>query len=354
MNQYCIYIARLLSACCFFIFLTTANTWMDTLNNSILVFGYRFFILLAPLFLILTKRWITFIAFFISMIGMACWFKNEMLLGTILFSMGISIGGFVLKYYTSKTSEGIAGNRIALNVGGFLSGIVILFPANYQLFLWVGIGLMLITLICSIFIGKEEKNENETQKINFSFVKLMSLRGIAWSVVGIVAGIRFAAVISILPQYLIDYYGSLPNWYGFMISLDTLMVIFFQSYITRFMKHFDLNQSLFTLLFSMIIVAVPGIFFCQTILGAMIWTMIIVILECAISYLDLFSREEGTLLIKEFFMAIGLTATVFFVRSFDVISAIFFIGLIGFLGMLFVMKILGPVEDKKEEAVTVM
>jgi len=343
MKQYSIYFVRLLSACCFCLILAKANTWLDTMNNTVLVFGYRSFILLAPLFLMVTKRWVTFYSFLISTVGMLLWLKGEYLLGTILFSSGMAVGGYVLKFYAAKTPEGTANNRIAMNIGGILSGLVIAFPSDNNYFLWLGLGMLVVTLIC-IFLTQRSSDiegiDDHNQKTNFSFSQLNNLRGLSWGIVGIITGVKIVSITSILPQYLIHYYGYLPSWYGWAISLNCIAVVFLQKPVMHVMKKFSLNQALSALLASMLVIAMPSVFHCQVFAGAMLWAFALTLIECAVSYLDVFSRREGGLLIKEFSVGIGMALTVLIMRSFVPVTAAFFIGFVGFVAIIVVMKIL--------------
>jgi hypothetical protein len=340
MSKYSIYIARIMSACCFYLFLTKANTWLDKTDNMVMVFGYRSFILLAPLFLVICKRWMTFFAFFISSLGVIFWFYNQNLLGAILFSAGMAVGGYVLKYQASKSANGAANNRIAMNIGGMLSGVVIAIPANNSLFLWLGMGMLIITLI-SVFISQEKSNENndsdEKLKQNFSFSELKNLRGISWAIIGIVTVIKIVGLTSVLPQYLIHYYGFLPNWYGLAISLNCIAVIILQKPIMHFMQKFNLNQAISTLLLGMVLISFPGAFFCQTFTGAMLWVFVLTLFECAVSYIDIFSRNEGGLFIKEFFVGVGMAITIFVMRSLTPEIAALILGMAGFFSTLLAM-----------------
>lgn len=339
MKSHVVYLARLLSACVFCLILAKANTWLDTLNNTVLVFGYRSFILLAPLFLLFAKRWITFFSFFASIIGMGFWFNHYLLLGTILFSAGMAIGGYVLKYHASKTPNGAANNRIALNIGGILSGIVIASPYSNNYFLWLGFIMLFITLLCS-FPGRDETPENDIHlKNNFTFSQLKSLRGISWALIGITTGIKIVSITSILPQYLLHYYDSLPNWYGWVISLNCIVVVLLQKPVMAIMKNLSLNQALTVLITSMLVIALPSAFYCQHFMGAIIWVFLLTLFECAVSYLDVFAREEGTLLIKECSVGIGMAMTVFVMRSFIPIHAALMIGCFGLLAILLALKL---------------
>ncbi|MDR3490988.1 MAG: hypothetical protein P4M12_02955 [Gammaproteobacteria bacterium] len=343
MKQFSIYFVRLLSACCFCLILAKANTWLDTTNNTVLVFGYRSFILLAPLFLMITKKWVTFYSFLVSAIGMGLWFADQYLLGTILFSAGMAVGGYVLKYYAAKTPDGTANNRIAMNIGGVLSGLVIAFPSGGLYFLWLGLGMLVVTLFC-IFLSERGSDidaiVDHNQKTNFSLSQLNNFHGVSWGIVGVVTGVKIVSITSILPQYLIHYYGNLPNWYGWAIALNCMVVVFLQKPVMFVMAKLNLNQALCALMASMLVIAIPGVFHCQTMSGAMLWVFILTLIECAVSYLDVFSRQDGGLLIKEFFVGIGMALTVLIMRSMLPMMAAFFIGVVGFVAILIAMKLL--------------
>ncbi len=342
MNQYFIYTARLLSACCFYLFLAKANIWLDTTDNTILAFGYRFFLILAPLVFLITNKWITLIAFSISTGGIVFWLSDNLFIGTILLSLGMAIGGYVLKYHASKTPIGVSNNRIALNMGVFFSGLIILLPINNKSFMLLGLAFMVITLLCSMYIREKTQEDHKIQKLNFSFSQLLSIRGLAWAIVGFVMGIKLMSIMSILPQYLIYELGKLPWWYGLVISLSSIVIVFLQIPIIHVMKRFNFFQTFILLAISMVFIAFPNLFYCETIIGGLIWTFSLTVLECGISYLDIFSAKEGTLLIKEFFIGIGMASTVFLMRNVDPASAAFMLGLIGLIGTLLAVKLLKP------------
>lgn len=350
MSKYYIYLARLLSACCFYLFMAKANTWLDITANTILAFGYRFFILLAPLFFLLINRWIAFVSFLVGIVGILFWLKACFFIGTLLFSSGMAVGGYVLKFHASKTPHGAANNRVALNLGVFFSGLIILIPTSENMLMLIGLSLMILTLVSSLYINNDlhEEKECQVQKLNFSFSQLYSVRGTAWAIIGIMIGIKLMSTMAILPQYLIGQYGNIPQWYGLIISMSSLVVVILQIPIMHVMKKFDMTRAFIPLILSMILIAFPAIFYCETIIGAMIWTFVLTIFECGASYLDVFSVKEGTLLIKEFFVGIGMALTVLCMRNFNSITGAFLLGSIGLIGILFAMLLLKPARAQEE------
>ena len=125
-----IYACRCLSAFGLFLLLLCANLWLNPVENTILVLGYRFFILFTPFLFLFFKHNITFSAFILIEIGLFAWLFDYTMLGVILFAIGIAISGYMLKYYSSFTTQGAANNKIALNLGSLLSGLFIIFTEN--------------------------------------------------------------------------------------------------------------------------------------------------------------------------------------------------------------------------------
>lgn len=342
-----IYFARLLSACCFYLFLAKANTWLDTTNNIIMAFGYRFFILVSPLVFLFTKRYTAFFAFLAGVFGILFWIKKYYLFGTLLLSGGMAVGGYVLKYHASKSPEGAANNRVALNMGVFLAGLIILILNKGIAFVWIGLIMMLITLISSIFINNSE-DEKIIQKQNFSFSQLNSTKGMAWSLVGVVTGIKLMSTMSILPQYLIYSTSKLPNWFGIIISLSSISVVIFQIPIMNVMKRFNFYRAFILLFLSMIMIGFPGLFFCETLVGGLVWTFVLTLFECGIMYLDTFALKDGTLLIKEFFVGVGMALAVLLMRNFDAKTGALLLGAIGIVGIITSIQLFKPLKPRVE------
>ncbi len=331
-----LYIARFASALCLFLFLAKANVWLDTLNNTILVLGYRFFILSAPLFFIFCRDKSALVSFVAAAIGILLWLHGYFLFGTVLIAAGLAVSGYFLKYYVTKTTVGAAANKIALNIGSFASGIVIvLLPQNQVMFWYIGAALIIISgFFC--FLGlKDNKNNFETHKKgDFSFREFFTLNGLAWALIGFTTGVKLIATFSILPQYLIQTYHVLPHWYGWTLALNSLIIVFLQIPIIKLMNGCSFGKSLIPLFLSMLIITTTSFFMVTNIWGAVIWTLLLSLCECAVSYLDKLSVHRKGLFVKESFVGIGGALTVFFARYLSAREGAILIGVLGCFAVL--------------------
>ena len=305
----------MLSACCLFLLLAKANTWLNPIDNTVLAFGYRFFILFVPYFIIISRHKIAFFSFLVAIAGIIFWFFSKNLLGAVLFSAGIAVSGYVLKVYVSKTAMGAANNKIALNAGVVFSGILVyLLTGNNHSFLIVALFLIVVSLACSFFFKDEAHHKNTNANPHFSFKNFKTLRGLAWGLVGLGTGIKFMSKVSILPQYLLSYHNTLPAWYGFALSINAVFIILFQRPIMRFVKNWNLKIALIPLILSMLVIAVPQLFFCETVVGAFLWVILLTLFECAVSVLDTFAYHDHSLLVKEGCVGVGCAAAVLVMR----------------------------------------
>lgn len=332
-----LYLARCISAFVFFLIVAKANVWVNTSNNTVLVLGYRFFILLAPFFLLVGRKNMTAFAFLLSAFGLGLWLMHVFLVGTILISLGIAVGGYVLKFHASKTPNGAAGNKIALNIGSSLAGLAVaISPLTEKNLLIMACLLMLVAAFSGLATRKViiPNADEHYHTSNFSFRVFFTVKGLAWALVGFAFGIKIIAVFSVLPQYLIDMYGMLPKWYGYAVFLNGLVVILFQMHIMKFVKRFTLYQALIPMILGMIIIGMPSIFFVQFVWGTVLWSLVLSILECAVTYLDTLSANDGCLLIKETFFGVGSAFTVFIMRDVRAQEAAFLVGLSGLLAVL--------------------
>lgn len=313
-----IYFSRLISALCLFWILAEANVWLNPLNNVILVLGYRLFILLTPFFFLFFKHKLTFAAMFIMELGIALWLLNFPLLGTICFAIGISVSGYMLKYYSSFSTRGAAGNKIALNLGSILSGCMIALSTNKTAAL---VSCLILMLISFLSFAKYFKRENilyfKSDKKHFQYNNLFTKQGIAWAILGFVIGVKLISIVSILPQFsMAGNNGILPSWFGFMLILNSLIVVTLQVPIMNLVKKLNKIQAILPLFIGMLIILLSPTLSISTLTGAFIWTFTLSVVECCISYLDKLSQDDGCLLIKEACVGLGSAATVYFVRFF--------------------------------------
>ena len=332
-----IYFSRMSSSLCLFYLLSQANIWLDPLNNTLLVLGYRLFIILTPLCFLYFKHKSSFIAFVIAETGLMFWLAHQTLMGTLLFSIGISIIGYMLKYYSSFSTRGAAGNKIALNLGGIFSGLLLSFSQNIH-FMLIGCFTILLSSTLSFFnYFKRENIANfTTPASHFNLKNLFTLKGIAWALTGFVIGVKLISIVSILPQCLIQHHqGQMPYWFGYIIIFNSFLVVCLQMPIMNKIKKLTTFTALIPLLIGMIIIALSGVIGISSVLGALIWTMALSLVECTVSYLDKLSQDDDCLLIKETAVGIGCAATVFCVRYFPAEHGAFLIGTVSILLLLF-------------------
>lgn len=311
-----IYCSRLLSSLCLFWIISEANVYLDSIDNTLLVLGYRFFILLTPLLFYIAKQKLTFYAFLLVEFGLFAWYFEYWTIGTVLFSIGIAVSGFMLKYHASHTPAGSAGNKIAINIGSIGSGLIIAF----------GLGLKTGFALCALVVGcamvlyllyyKRQNNcADKYMSHDLDIRNIWSLKGVAWSLVGIVTGVKLISFVSILPQFaILMNNGILPVWFGYLIISNSLFVVLFQSHIMSYVKSSNMRFSISVLSLGMIVITLSPFMHLSEMMGALIWTFILSFVECCISYLDVLSKRDNLLLIKEIFVGVGCALTVFIVR----------------------------------------
>lgn len=331
-----IYFSRLVSALCLFWILAEANVWLDPLNNVVLVLGYRLFILLTPFFFLFFRHKLTFAAMFILELGIALWLLNFTLIGTIFFAIGISVSGYMLKYYSSFSTKGAAGNKIALNLGSILSGCMIAFSPSKLVALIACLILMIISFLSfAKYFKREDISNFKSDKKHFQFNKIFTMQGIAWAIIGFVIGVKLISIVSILPQFaMMGNGGKLPEWFGFMLVLNSLMVVALQVPIMNRVQKLNKFKAILPLFVGMLIILLSPVLNISTVLGALIWTFALTLVECCISYLDKLSQDDGCLLIKEASVGLGSAATVYFIRFFSPDIGALYIGVISIILLL--------------------
>ncbi len=324
-----IYFSRLISALCLFWILAEANVWLDPTNNVLLVLGYRLFILFTPFLFLFFKHKLTFVAMFILELGIALWLLNLTLIGTLCFAIGISVSGYMLKYYSSFSTKGAAGNKIALNLGSILSGCMIALSLSKSATL-ISCSLLIIISLLSFakYFYRDNIAKFSSQKNHFSLRGLFSKKGLAWSIIGFVIGVKLISFVSILPQFaMLGNNGILPHWFGLILILNSLIVVTLQMPIMNLVSKLNRTQAIFPLFLGMLIILFSSAFNITSIFGAFIWTFALSIIECSISYLDKLSQDDGCLLIKEASVGLGSALTVYFVRFFSPNIGAIYIGL---------------------------
>lgn len=321
------YIGRLLSSCFLYLLLSTANIWLTPLQNTVMAFGYRLFILLVPFIFNFFKHKITFASFILVELGLVLWLFNIVWVGVVVFIIGIAINSYMFKYYASSTVHGVSWNKIAINIGSVLSGVIVIFTQKNNVVLMFSIFGMLVAWLS--FISYYKRNDLKNYKSHpkhFSFTGFFSFSGLSWGVIGFTIGVKVIAIYSLLPQFLIQKYNALPWWYGIMVILNSLLVIFFQIPVMRYVSKLSDRQALYPLYIGMFCILITYYFPIYTFSWAFIWTFVLTLIECAISYLDKLSQDDHALLVKESFTGIGSAFMVYFARAFNAETSALLVG----------------------------
>jgi hypothetical protein len=288
---------------------------MDTTSNVILVVGYRALLIMAPLMLVSMGRHAVCVAFLIGTLGCVLWYVHIPIPAAGCIALGLSVGGFLLKDRASATAAGAAWNKIAVNVGSLLAGACVVLLPNTQKVFMLGAGSVLLICACAcVRPVQSDEHSLGTGKFGGSgFARL-----VIWAAVGIAFGIKFGALYAVLPQYIMSLGGGmhrLPEWYGWMVSINSIVVLAVQIPIMRALLGRDLGTTvLWPLLAAMIVMATPNLFLASTITGAIVWTLILSLIECAVSYSDVLATCDGALLAKEICVGIGFGLSVFGAR----------------------------------------
>lgn len=330
-----IFFIRFITATVLFAFLGKANIWLNSISNIILAMGYRFFLILSPLFARTAGKYSVALSLLIAAIGAILFAIDSniaMIGGAIMVGIGLSISGYLIKSEASETPTGAAHNKIALNAGSLLSGIVlVMYFGTKNLFFFLSGAVLLISFIVAITIAHKQKDIQLPIPRSFSKRKF-----IGWLLVGVSIGIKLFGVFSILPQHLLNELHKLPNWYGAMIFLNSIIIILLQIPIINFIEKFKANNNSFKItlmimLVGMVIIAFPNIFYAETFYGALVWTILLSLVECCASYLDVQGSRAGYLLIKETSVGLGGGLTVLLSRYIHPTFASVSIGLVGLM-----------------------
>lgn len=264
-----------------------------------------------------------------------------MIIGAILVGIGLSVSGYLIKSEASETPTGAAHNKIALNAGSLISGIVlILYIGTKNIFFMLAAAVLTVSFIIALAVAHKQKD------IKLPIPRSFSKRKFAgWLLVGVSIGIKLFGVFSVLPQHLINQLHELPNWYGAMIFLNSIIIIILQIPIINFIEKFKANNNsfkftLFIMLVGMMLIAFPNVFHAETIYGALAWTILLSLIECCASYLDVQGSRAGYLLIKETSVGLGGGLTVLLSRFINPSISSISIGVIGMLAIIIASTLL--------------
>ncbi len=339
-----IFFIRFATATFLFAFLGKANIWLNPLSNILLAIGYRFFLVLSPIFSKIARKYAITLALIFSAIGtmLFAFHQNYILaIGAILVGVGFSVSGYLIKSEASETPSGAAHNKVALNAGSLLSGLVLLISLNSKhIFFLISAVILLAISLISFCVTR--KKENIVLPIPKTFCKR---KWAGWLFVGIAVGIKLFGVLSVLPQYILTHKGILPNWYGFTLFVNSGIIILLQLPIIHFIEKFKKNNygfkiTLIVMLLGMVLISFPQAFYAYTLIGSLIWTIFLSVVECFASYLDVQSSRAGFLFIKEVAVGLGAGITVFFSRCLNPHYSSIAIGSVGIISILLAVSLL--------------
>lgn len=309
------YVLRFLSALCLFAVLAKSNVFLDAYSNTVLVLGYRVLLVFSPLLVRWVGRSAGGLCFLAAAAGAVLWTVPGtpiQLLAALLVGLGLSVGGYVLKATVAESASGASWNKIALNGGSLLAGVYValmnpdwgvigfLAPLIAVLALSGGLSLWAVRGGAGGRLGHQQAAGPETT----------GRHKVGWSLLGVAIGIKLFAVFSILPQYLLLASGELPSWYGYLISLNAVVVILLQKPIMALITRRGSAQArekcvLAVLAACMLILAAPSLFRVQLLPGALIWITLCSVIECAASYLDVAASRASCLFHKEAAAGVG-------------------------------------------------
>lgn len=311
MNIIFLFLIRLISAICLYLFLAKANIYFTEFEQSIFVGGYRFLLVFAPL-----------MAFFFPQKGVAVGFALAaasslgFLIGSsvwliVLLSLGLSSGGFLIKRQATETAKGAALNKMALSLGSIVSGLALMIlPDNRSLFF------VFMALLLGIASFGGILQSQEVSRIPFYNYERRFLPILTWVLCGISIGVRLFSLFVILPQYLINQLGELPLWYGWAVSLYSIAVMLSQlpALLNKQVRSFFWAAS--ALFISCLLLTMPHIFAVETLPGCAIWCLLLVGEEVFAPYIDAEASQNNALLYKEIGVGIGGALSVWLMRSY--------------------------------------
>ena len=308
---------RILTAAALFAMLSQVNVWANTEAHLMLAVGYRTFLLAAPLFLVLGLSTGMRLALLLCVIGaIGSFFSlNSLVLG--VFALGMAVSGYFAKYVATHTSQGAADNKVSLNIGSLISGLLILGVVQKTVLLAALLIALVIAFLISFKVDWKQEEINAAQVVDQNVKRKMEAIPLAgWALIGVATGIKLTGIFVIMPQYLIQKTGSLPSWFGAMIILNSLGVVFAQHRVLAFLDRSKSSATFLCSLSAMALLALPGIFHTENLVSATIWISLLTLGECALSRYDRLAREDGYLFPKEVMVGIGSFATVMLSRYF--------------------------------------
>ncbi|MDI2591854.1 hypothetical protein POF45_10485 [Pseudomonas sp. 681] len=330
---------RIITAVSLFAVLGKANVWLDTATNSILALGYRALLLLLPLTLLVLGRRslsVTLLCAALGLVLLALTSNQGMVMfAAALFAYGIAIAGYLIKSEAAQTKEGAAYNRVAMNMGSLVAGLILLSPLLTPTMFFLGAAAFVL-LCLPIALGATFSTEaivaRPATKDGSGWRNKLP-----WVIAGIIMGIKLFGVFSILPQAILLKTGELPAWYGLMLILNSAVVVFAQVPVMNLIERtgrFKVLAVIGIIVGGFAVLSSPSAFHVETLAGALVWVALLSIAECAFSYLDYFSVKQNNMFVKEVSLGVGAGLTVLVMRVVPAPYNALLLAAIGAIGIL--------------------
>jgi len=310
---------RLFSAIALYMILPL-STKFSAMAGAVLFFGYRSFLILTPLLTRLVGKNDLQASFMAIISGVLFYilFQAE-LAAVFLISFGFSVSGFLIKNTASQTPKGSGINKIALSIGGIISGAILAtYHNNLNYTLFTVIALILTSMMILAYSPSvNDKINRKTKQLSLHEIKKDYRPYITWLCFGTSIGMRFFGLYLILPHYLVNTIGHLPKWYGLAFTTYSFIALLAQFYAINNKNIVKIETALLVLSASIFIMISPNLFFVEYFLGAILWIALIALEELYSPYLDFHAVRSDAMLIKEIGVGMGGILCVVFVKYLD-------------------------------------
>ncbi len=309
-------LVRCFTATVLFLILAKANVWSDTQTHLTLAVGYRALLLAAPAFMLFGMSLGIIASLGLGVLALIAMFFSMNPVTVGLFALSMAVSGFICKTVNSQTMQGTADNKVSLNVGSLFSGLLLMLVSSQSILLGVCLVLAVISLVLALKINWNREYSFEIKKSAHTQKSSRSIGAVVgWCLVGVATGIKLTGVFTILPQYLLQNTKSLPFWYGALISVNSLGVIFFQHRILNYLNKKGFRWIFNAAISSLILLSLPAVFRVQYLPSALVWIFLLTVGECAFSAFDKLANDKGYLFPKEVMVGAGSFLTVFLSRE---------------------------------------
>ena len=301
------FIVRLIIATSLYTILGRATVWFDPVSNAILVFGSRFFLVFSPFFFAHFRADAILVATLLAALGAVLLVlpgQIFLIAGAICLATGVSVAGYLIRAYASENIGAAARNKVAINSGVILAGIALSIPDQSNTVVALT---SFILLLLAAYVARHIVSSRTRVELPAGSTASRSLQ-LAWVLLGLTMGIKLYSPFTLLPQYIVSTTGSIAPWYGVVVLASSVFIVILQKPVINVMGKFAGDRvSMITTWLAMFcglcVIALPGPFQAATFTGALVWVLMLSLVECFASYLDVYGAKDNCLFIKE--LAVG-------------------------------------------------